>query len=138
MKQKLEKTKQALRLERRKRVRSLEKTRKLATSLNGIKVESHKQKQIISKFSNLLDADAKSTKSFDDDRLLRRHLNDDVDDVSWKADDVDDIDDDNAMLGFELVRKFSPGKLSSQGRAGITDLRTRSYKKIISLEFLFK
>ena len=94
MKQKLEKTKQALRLERRKRVRSLEKTRKLATSLNGIKVESHKQKQIISKFSNLLDADAKSTKSFDDDRLLRRHLNDDVDDVSWKADDVDDIDDD--------------------------------------------
>ena len=125
MKQKLEKTKQALRLERRKRVRSLEKTRKLATSLNGIKVESHKQKQIISKFSNLLDADAKS---FDDDRLLRRHLNDDVDDVSWKAaDDVDDIDDDNAMLGFELVRKISPGKLSSQGRAGITDLRTRSY-----------
>lgn len=138
MKQKLEKTKQALRLERRKRVRSLEKTRKLATSLNGIKVESHKQKQIISKFSNLLDADAKSTKSFDDDRLLRRHLNDDVDDVSWKADDVDDIDDDNAMLGFELVRKFSPGKLSSQGRPRIPDLMTRSYKKIISLEFLFK
>ena len=132
MKQKLEKTKQALRLERRKRVRSLEKTRKLATSLNGIKVESHKQKQIISKFSNLLDADAKSTKSFDDDRLLRRHLNDDVDDVSWKADDVDDIDDDNAMLGFELVRKFSPGKLSGQGKAVITDLRlrTRSYKKL--------
>jgi hypothetical protein len=35
-----------LTLERRKRVRSIEKTRRLATSLNGVKVESNKQKQV--------------------------------------------------------------------------------------------
>ncbi len=73
MKQKLERYKQLLRLERRKKARTQEKAKRLTTSLNGIKVESHKQKQLLNKFNFLLEIDSsaggggKLSSKFDDD-----------------------------------------------------------------------
>ena len=54
VKQKLERFKHLLRLERKKNDRTQEKAKRLTTSLNGFKTESNKQKQLINKF--LLDA----------------------------------------------------------------------------------
>ena len=70
MKHKLERYKQLLRLERRKRTRTQEKAKRLTSSLNGIKVESHKQKQLLNKFNFLFEIDSsggKSSKSDDAD-----------------------------------------------------------------------
>jgi hypothetical protein len=72
VKQKLERYKQLLRLERRKKARTQEKAKRLTTSLNGIKVESHKQKQLLNKFNFLLEIDSsagggKLSSKFDDD-----------------------------------------------------------------------
>ena len=117
MKQKLEKCKQSLRLERRKRVRSIEKTRKLASSLNGIKVESHKQKQIINKFNFLLDADvkqppnneslegnvARDEEGHESRQRILSNVTFDVDDSVNSS----NVDKNDSSMGLELARKLS-------------------------------
>ena len=58
VKQKLERFKHLLRLERKKKDRTQEKAKRLTTSLNGIKSESNKQKQLLNKFNFLFDLDS--------------------------------------------------------------------------------
>ncbi len=115
MKQKLERYKQLLRLERRKKARTQEKAKRLTTSLNGIKVESHKQKQLLNKFNFLLEIDSsavggKLSSKFDDGDEEEVHLEEFGGDLKV----VEHCVDDEQHVVFQTTSDIEPEVIDFQ------------------------